>query len=88
MALHSYPWRNKNWKNCTIGQNVMIGPDVIVVINCKIQNNVSLFKGKIDNGVFVGLRVFLIIKSIKKSEANEFIKTHVEKGVSIGANGY
>ena len=32
----------------------MIGPDVVVGDNCKIQNNVSLYKGvKLDNGVFL-----------------------------------
>jgi tetrahydrodipicolinate N-succinyltransferase len=31
--------------NCNIGQNVVIGPDVLVGNGCKIQNNVSLYKG-------------------------------------------
>ena len=77
-------------KNCIIGQNVMIGPDVVVGDNCKIQNNVSLFKGvKLDNGVFCGPScVFtnVINPRAEVERKNEFIKTHVEKGVSIGAN--
>ena len=77
-------------ENCTIGQNVMIGPDVIVGDNCKIQNNVSLYKGvKLENGVFCGPScVFtnVINPNAEVERKNEFIKTHVEKGVSIGAN--
>lgn len=77
-------------KNCTIGQNVMIGPDVIVGDNCKIQNNVSLYKGvKLDNGVFCGPScVFtnVVNPRAEVERKNEFIKTNVEKGVSIGAN--
>ena len=68
----------------------MIGPDVVVGDNCKIQNNVSLFKGvKLDNGVFCGPScVFtnVINPRAEVERKNEFIKTHVEKGVSIGAN--
>ena len=40
----------------------MIGPDVVISDNCKIQNNVSLYKGvKLDDGVFCdgSLHVFL-----------------------------
>ena len=44
MALLSYSWRNKNWKNCIIGQNVMIGPDVLLVIIVKFKTMLA-YKG-------------------------------------------
>ncbi|MDB6096525.1 MAG: NAD-dependent oxidoreductase [Francisellaceae bacterium] len=81
---------SKIGKNCNIGQNVMIGPDVKIGNNCKIQNNVSLYKGIIlEEGVFCGPScVFTNVKN-PRAEINrqgEFDKTHVEKGVTIGAN--
>jgi predicted dehydrogenase len=42
-------------ENCNIGQNVVIGPDVDIGKGCKIQNNVSVFKGiTLEDGVFCG----------------------------------
>ena len=32
-------------ENSNIGQNVVIGPDVTIGQQCKIQNNVSVYKG-------------------------------------------
>ncbi|HHT9151849.1 MAG TPA: Gfo/Idh/MocA family oxidoreductase, partial [Candidatus Wujingus californicus] len=32
-------------KDCIVGQNVVIGPDVEIGDRCKIQNNVSVYKG-------------------------------------------
>ena len=32
-------------EGCIIGQNVMVGPDVRMGKGCKVQNNVSLYKG-------------------------------------------
>jgi len=77
-------------KNCVIGQNVMIGPNVIVGNRCKIQNNVSLYKGIIlEDNVFCGPScVFTNTKTPRAfiDRSNEFSKTIVRKGVSIGAN--
>ena len=68
----------------------MIGPDVIVGDNCKIQNNVSLYKGvTIEDDAFIGPSVvFTNIKNPRAfiSRKNEYIKTHVKKGATIGAN--
>ena len=36
---------SKIGENCNIGQNVVIGPDVTIGGQCKIQNNVSVYKG-------------------------------------------
>lgn len=77
-------------QNCIIGQNVMIGPDAIVGNHCKIQNNVSLYKGiTLEDGVFCGPScVFTNVNNprAKIERKNEFRKTHVEQGVTIGAN--
>ena len=77
-------------ENCNIGQNNMIGPDVVIGNNCKIQNNVSLYNGvKLDDGVFCGPSCVFTNVHNPRAEIDrkkEFLKTHVEKGVSIGAN--
>jgi UDP-2-acetamido-3-amino-2,3-dideoxy-glucuronate N-acetyltransferase len=77
-------------KNCTIGQNVMIGPDVIVGDNVKIQNNVSLYKGVfIEDDVFIGpSAVFTNVKYPRAyiEQKNNFEKTMIKKGCTIGAN--
>ncbi len=77
-------------ENCIIGQNVMIGSDVIVGNNCKIQNNVSLYKGVVlEDGVFCGPSCVFTNVHTPRAEIerkNEFRPTHVERGVTIGAN--
>lgn len=77
-------------QNCVIGQNVMIGPDVHVGDRCKIQNNVSLYKGiTLEDDVFCGPScVFTNVinprAAIEKKE--EFRTTVVRRGATIGAN--
>jgi predicted dehydrogenase/acetyltransferase-like isoleucine patch superfamily enzyme len=77
-------------EDCVIGQNVMIGPDVVVGKRCKIQNNVSLYKGVIlEDGVFCGPScVFTNVHNPRAEieRKDEFRPTHVEQGVTIGAN--
>jgi len=77
-------------ENCVIGQNVMIGPNVIVGNGCKIQNNVSLYNGIIlEDDVFCGPScVFTNVKTPRAfiDRSNEFSRTIVRRGVSIGAN--
>ncbi len=77
-------------KNCTIGQNVMIGPDVRVGDHCKIQNNVSLYRGvELRDGVFCGPScVFTNVLNPRATveRKDEFLKTIVEIGATIGAN--
>jgi len=76
--------------NCVIGQNVMIGPDVIIGSGCKIQNNVSIYKGiELEDDVFCGpSMVFTNVINPRSfvERKNEFKKTLVKKGASIGAN--
>ena len=77
-------------KNCSFGQNVMAGPDVIIGDGCKIQNNVSLYKGVIlEDGVFCGPSMVFTNVMTPRSEVNrqnEYSQTLVRKGVTIGAN--
>jgi len=77
-------------ENCVIGQNVMIGPDVVVGARCKIQNNVSLYNGVVlEDGVFCGPSCVFTNVNNPRSEIerkDEFRKTYVRKGVTIGAN--
>ena len=77
-------------KNCSFGQNVMAGPDVIIGDGCKIQNNVSLYKGVIlEDGVFCGPSMVFTNVATPRSEVNrqnEYSQTLVRKGVTIGAN--
>jgi acetyltransferase-like isoleucine patch superfamily enzyme len=77
-------------KNCIIGQNVMIGPNVSIGDGCKIQNNVSLYKGVIlEDNIFCGPScVFTNVKTPRAfiDRSNDFRNTIVRKGSSIGAN--
>ena len=42
-------------RNCVLGKNVYVDVDVRMGQNCKIQNNVCLFRGtELEDGVFVG----------------------------------
>lgn len=77
-------------KNCSLGQNVMAGPDVSIGDGCKIQNNVALYKGVVlEDGVFCGPSMVFTNVTTPRSEVNrrnEYAKTLVRKGATIGAN--
>jgi len=77
-------------KDCIIGQNVMIGPDAEIGDRCKIQNNVSIYKGVIlEDKVFCGPSCVFTNISIPRAfieRKNEFLRTTVKKGATIGAN--
>jgi len=77
-------------ENCSIGQNVMIGPRVRVGSGCKIQNNVSLYEGvELADDVFCGPScVFTNVNNPRAhvSRKDEFRRTPVGEGASIGAN--
>ncbi len=76
--------------NCIIGQNVMIGPNVTLGKNCKIQNNVSIYEGiTLEDNVFCGPSMVFTNVMNPRSEIirkNEFKKTLVKTGATIGAN--
>lgn len=73
-----------------LGQNVMAGPDVTIGAGCKIQNNVSLYKGvTLEDDVFCGPScVFTNVLTPRAfvERKDEFLPTHVGKGATIGAN--
>ena len=77
-------------KNCSFGQNCVVGPNVKVGNGVKVQNNVSIYEGvEVEDDVFLGPsmvftnvinpRAFIVRKE-------EFKKTLLKKGCSIGAN--
>ncbi len=73
-----------------IGQNVTVGPDVTVGDGCKIQNNVSVYRGvTLEEEVFCGPScVFTNVYNPRAfiERKREFLKTLVRKGATIGAN--
>jgi len=77
-------------EDCNIGQNVVISPDVILGRNCKIQNNVSVYTGvECEDDVFLGpSMVFtnVINPRAAVSRKDEYRKTILHRGVSVGAN--
>ena len=77
-------------KNCNIGQNVFIADKAVLGDNCKVQNNVSIYAGvKAGNHVFFGPSCVLtndINPRGMYSKNNQYIKTIIEDGVTLGAN--
>jgi UDP-2-acetamido-3-amino-2,3-dideoxy-glucuronate N-acetyltransferase len=77
-------------KKCNLGQNVVISPEVILGDNVKVQNNVSIYSGvTCDDDVFLGPSMVFTNVINPRSAVNrrdQYLKTHVGKGASIGAN--
>ena len=77
-------------ESCVIGQNVMIGPEVSVGDRCKIQNNVSLYKGVVlEDDVFCGpSAVFtnVVTPRAHVERKEQFLPTVIRTGATIGAN--
>lgn len=77
-------------ENCNIGQNVVVSPQVVLGKNVKVQNNVSIYTGVIcEDDVFLGPScVFTNVINPRSgvNRKNEYAKTLVGKGASIGAN--
>jgi len=77
-------------KNCNLGQNIVVSPEVVLGNNVKVQNNVSIYTGvTCEDDVFLGpSMVFTNIinprSAIKRKD--QYSKTLVKRGVSIGAN--
>lgn len=76
--------------NCSFGQNCVVGPKVNIGNGVKVQNNISIYEGvEVEDDVFLGPsmvftnvinpRAFIVRKE-------EFKKTLLKKGCSIGAN--
>jgi UDP-2-acetamido-3-amino-2,3-dideoxy-glucuronate N-acetyltransferase len=77
-------------EGCNIGQNVVVSPQVVLGKNVKVQNNVSIYTGVIcEDDVFLGpSMVFTNVINPRSAvnRKNEYAKTVVKKGASIGAN--
>jgi predicted dehydrogenase/acetyltransferase-like isoleucine patch superfamily enzyme len=82
--------RTKIGRNCVLGQNVVAGPDVSIGDGCKIQNNVSVYKGVVlEDDVFCGPScVFTNVINPRAAieRKAEFKATLVKRGATIGAN--
>jgi UDP-2-acetamido-3-amino-2,3-dideoxy-glucuronate N-acetyltransferase len=68
----------------------MVGPDVVIGHNCKLQNNVSVYEGvTLEDGVFCGpSMVFTNIYNPRAEirKMDQVRPTLVKKGATIGAN--
>lgn len=77
-------------KNCSFGQNCVVGGDVNIGDGVKVQNNVSIYKGvEVEDDVFLGpSMVFTNVINPRAfiGRKEEFKKTLLKKGCSIGAN--
>jgi len=77
-------------KNCILGQNVFVANDVILGNLVKVQNNVSIYTGvHCEDEVFLGPSMVFTNVINPRSQVErkeEFKKTLVKKGASIGAN--
>ncbi len=77
-------------ENCNIGQNVVISPEVVLGKNVKVQNNVSIYTGvQCEDDVFLGpSMVFTNVINPRSAvnRKNQYAKTLVKTGATIGAN--
>lgn len=77
-------------ENCNLGQNVFIANHVILGNQVKVQNNVSVYEGVIcEDDVFIGPSVVFTNVINPRSfieRKDEYKKTLVKRGASIGAN--
>lgn len=77
-------------ENCSLGQNVNVGGGATIGNGVKIQNNVSIYDSvEIEDDVFLGPScVFTNVLNPRAfvERKNEYKKTIVKKGASIGAN--
>lgn len=77
-------------RGCNIGQNVVVSPEVVLGENVKVQNNVSIYTGVIcEDDVFLGpSMVFTNVINPRSAvgRRNQYLKTIVRHGATIGAN--
>ncbi|WP_440067804.1 acyltransferase [Tenacibaculum discolor] len=82
--------KSKIGKNCSFGQNCVVGPNVQVGNGVKVQNNISIYEGvEVEDDVFLGpSMVFTNVVNPRSFivRREEFKKTLLKKGCSIGAN--
>jgi len=77
-------------ERCNLGQNVVVMPGTRIGNNVKIQNNVSVYEGvELEDDVFCGPScVFTNVMNPRShiSRKEEYRKTLVRRGATIGAN--
>jgi UDP-2-acetamido-3-amino-2,3-dideoxy-glucuronate N-acetyltransferase len=77
-------------ERCSLGQNVVVMNGTRIGSNVKIQNNVSIYEGvELEDDVFCGpSMVFTNVVNPRShvSRKNEYRRTLVGRGASIGAN--
>jgi len=77
-------------KNCSFGQNCVVGPKVKIGSGVKVQNNISIYEGvEVEDDVFLGPS--MVFTNVINPRAfivrrDEFKKTLLKKGCSVGAN--
>ena len=75
---------------CVLGQNVFVADGVVVGDRVRIQNNVSLYDGVVlEDEVFCGpSAVFTNVRTPRSgvSRKDEYARTVVRRGATIGAN--
>lgn len=77
-------------ESCNLGQNVVVSPGVVLGNNVKVQNNVSIYTGvNCEDDVFLGPSMVFTNVINPRSHVvrkDQYMKTWVRKGASIGAN--
>lgn len=77
-------------KGCSFGQNVFVANDVSIGNNVKVQNNVSIYDAvTLEDDVFCGpSMVFTNVYNPRSavSRKDEYRRTLVKKGATLGAN--
>src|SRR5581483_1260985 len=79
-------------ERCSLGQNVFVASNVHIGNDVKIQNNVSIYEGvELEDEVFCGPSVvFTNVRTPRsgtpRNTSDDYAKTLVKKGASIGAN--
>ncbi len=81
---------SKLGKHCNLGQNVVVSPGCRIGNNVKIQNNVSIYTGvELEDDVFCGpSMVFTNVINPRShiERKNEYRRTLIRRGASLGAN--
>ena len=77
-------------RSCILGQNVYVDRDVVIGDGCKVQNNVSVYKGvTLEADVFCGpSMVFTNVVNPRAfiERKHEFQPILVKRGATLGAN--
>lgn len=79
-------------RDCSLGQNVFVASRVKIGSKVKIQNNVSIYEGvELEDEVFCGPSMVFTNVSTPRSgfprnQAEDYRRTLVQRGASIGAN--